>query len=202
MIVVIFHPNPCLFPYLVDVLKDEPVEGPSPETAVEPFHKGVLGRFPRLYIFELYSVHLAPLGCELCYEFRAVVHTYTFGLAPSVYQVVQDPYHAVARQGEVNFDVNGLPVVIVHDVECPEPPFVLQNVRDEIHAPSMVGLRGNLQSFLYACRQTFLRLSSQRQSKCLVYPMDTLVVPRPSLCPQTVMGHPETLLRMLPGLVP
>ena len=202
VIVVIVHPNPCLFPYLINVLKDEPIEGPSPKTAVEPFHKSVLGRFSRLYIFELYSMHLAPLGGELCYEFRAVVHAYALGLAPSVYQVVQDPYHPVACQGKVHFDVQRLPVVIVHDVECPETAFVLQDVGNKVHAPSMVRLRWDLQRFLYTGRQAFLRLSSQGQSQCSVDTVNALMVPWPPLRPQTVIGHPETLLRMFPGLFP
>ncbi len=201
VVVIIVHPYPYLLSYLVDVLEDEPVQGSSPETAVEPFHESVLGRFAGLYVFELYAVHPAPSRRKFCDELGAVVHTYALGLFPSVDQMVQDPDHPVAGQGKIHFDMKCLPVVVVHDIECLEAAFVLQNVGDKIHALGMIGFRRDLQRFFYACRQTFLRLSSQRQSERFVNTMDTFMVPWPSFRPQTMVGHPETFLGMFLGLL-
>ncbi len=200
--VVIFHPYPRLFPYLVYVLEDILVQYTPSVRTVEAFHERVLGRLSRLYVFELYTVHPAPVLRQVGYEFRSVVHPDLLRFSFFVDQMVQYPDNTVAGQREIDLDMERLPVEVVDDVERPETPFVLQYIGHEIDAPGMVDLGGNLQGFFYPCRQTFLYLSSQRQAKGLVYTVYPLMVPRSSLVAQSVIGLPETFFRMFACLLP
>ena len=141
--VVIVDPNLCLFPHLIDILEYIFVEHPTPIASVEPFHEGILGRFPGLDIFELDPVHLAPIIGYMGNEFRAIVHSYLLWFPLFIDKMVKYPDNAVTGQGKVNFYMKCFPVKIVDDVEGPETFFVLQNIGHEIHAPCMVELIGN-----------------------------------------------------------
>ena len=51
----------------------------------------VLSGFPRLYIFELYPVYLAPVLRYFGYKLWTVVHAYVLRFPVPVYQVLQHP---------------------------------------------------------------------------------------------------------------
>src|SRR5690606_36176443 len=125
VMVVIVHPDMRLLPYLVYIFKDIFVQHPSSVTPIEPFHKRILRGFPRLYVLELDIVHHAPFRGDPGYKFRPVFHPYLFWLALFVDKVVEYPDHAVARQGEVNLNMECLSVKIINYIKCPKASFVL-----------------------------------------------------------------------------
>ena len=58
---------------------------------VETLDISVLGGFPRLYVLELYPVHLAPVLRYFGYKLGAVVHAYVLRFPVPVHQVLQHP---------------------------------------------------------------------------------------------------------------
>src|SRR5690606_7526396 len=132
------------------IFKDIVVQHPPSVTPIQPFHKRILRGSPRLYVLELDIVHHAPFRGDPAYKFTPVVHPYLFWLALFVAKVVEYPDHAVARQGEVNLNMECLSVKIINYIKCPKASFVLYHVCYKIHTPGMVELAGDLQGLFYS----------------------------------------------------
>ena len=74
LLVVVHHPPPGDFPYVVDAVKQMGVEHLLSVGFVEAFDKGVLGGFPGLDVGQRYGMVLGPLGQRVGDTFGAVVH--------------------------------------------------------------------------------------------------------------------------------
>src|SRR5690554_4432846 len=125
VVVIILHPYPYLFSYLIYVLKDIFIQDSSSIGSIEPFHKSILGRFSRLYILKLDIMHRTPIFGNMGYKFGTIVHPYLLWFSPFIDQVIEHPYNTVTGQGKIDLDMEGLPVMVVDAIKCPETPFVL-----------------------------------------------------------------------------
>ena len=144
MMVIIVHPDLCLFPYLVDFLKYVLAKNPSSIGTVKPFHKGILGRFAGLNVFKFYLVHLAPIVRYMGNELWAVVHSYPLWFPFFIDEMVVYSDDTVAGQGKVDFYVKCFPIKIIDDVERPEASPVFQDIGYKVHTPGVVQFIGNL----------------------------------------------------------
>ena len=117
MVIVIEHPDMGLFAYLVDKLKNIFIKNPSSITSIEPFHKRILGGFPRLDILKLYPVHLALVDSFMCYELRSIVHLNFSWFTFFIDKMVQYANDTIVGQGKVNLNMKCFPIKIIDDVE-------------------------------------------------------------------------------------
>lgn len=117
MIIIIVHPDLCLFSYLVDILKDIFIKHSSSIRTIEALYKRILRRFSRLDILELDIVHLALFCRKVRNKLGAIVHSYLLGFSPTIYKMVQHPDYTDAGKGKIYFNMQGFPIIIVNNVE-------------------------------------------------------------------------------------
>lgn len=147
VMVIVIHPDLCLLPYLIDILKNVLVKDTAPVGPVEPFDKCVLRGFAGLNVLEPYPMHQTPVLGYMGNEFGAIVHSYLFRPSFFIDQVVKYPNNAVTGKGEIDLYMDGFPVKIVDNVERPETPTVLQYIGHKINTPGMVRFTGYFQRF-------------------------------------------------------
>src|SRR5680860_73153 len=107
VVIIIVHPNLCLFSYLVNILKNIFIKDTSSVRSIEALYKCILCWFSRLYILELYLVHFAPFCRKVCNKLWTIVHPYFLGFFPTVYQMVQHPDLTVAGKGKIYLNMQG-----------------------------------------------------------------------------------------------
>lgn len=154
--VVVIRPFLGKDAHLCQVIEQVGIEDVLPEQAVEAFDVGVLGGLSRLDEQIADAVLSAPVAEGMGGELRTVVGTDDLGHSPMVDDALQRLYDAVTAQREPHFNGKRLTVVVIDEVQCPEPPSIGQRIAHHVHAPALVDASGNVQFFAYPLQRPSL----------------------------------------------
>ena len=196
MVVIVIHKLLRYRPHFIEVVEQVSVQHRFAVGFVETLDIGVLGGFPRLYVLELYPVHLAPILRYFGYKLGAVVHAYVLRFPVPVHQVLQHPDYPAALQRIVRLDEQDLAVVVVYHVEGPELRPVAQHIAHEIDAPGVGELPGHVQGLFHPCGQTLLCLAPQGHAHLFVDAVQFFMVHGPAHIAQAVVALPKTFRRV------
>jgi hypothetical protein len=150
--VVVALPGSDLLAGLVQRLDPLLVQALVPKPTVEALDVAVLHRSPRLDQDVPDAVALRPGDESSAGELRPVVRAHSCRVAPEPRRLVQQPSHVLPADAVVHRDVHGLVAEVVGHGQTFQAPAAGQAVTDEVHAPHLIDLGGDVQPPCAAAR--------------------------------------------------
>lgn len=193
-VIVILPPAFDLLAGIVERQEPVGVQALVPETAVERFDEGVVGRLAWPRIVERDPVVIGPAIQGQRNEFAAVVRLDPLRQAALMLQTLHDRDDILTLELLVNLDGQALLGEIIHDRQRPEAAADEQGIGHEVHAPALVRRRQH--HALKPMRRGLApaRALAPQVEPCLpVQAVDALVVDLPALPPKQHVDPPETV---------